>query len=156
VSQYSKFNNKNNKKMVKKLILLAFAFCAWIPAKSQNTEVTISVTNVASDKGVITVCLFNNSDAFPQKPNLAYKCTTTNAQKGTIDIKIDGIKPSEYAIAVHHDKNKDGKVNTNFLGIPTEAVGASNGAKGTMGPPKYKDAALRIEKNTKVIGIALE
>jgi uncharacterized protein (DUF2141 family) len=142
--------------MMKKLILLALAFCALTAVKSQTTEVTVSVTNVSSDKGVVIICLFNNADAFPQKPNLAYKCTTTNAKKGTMDIKIDGIKPGEYAIAVHHDKNNDGKVNTNFLGIPTEPMGASNDAKGTMGPPKYKDAALRIEKNTKAISITLE
>jgi uncharacterized protein (DUF2141 family) len=141
---------------MKRIILLALTFCVLTNVKSQTIEVTVSVTNVSSDKGAVIVCVFNSADAFPQKPNLAYKCTTTNAKKGTMDIKIDGIKPGEYAIAVHHDKNNDGKVNTNFLGIPTEPMGASKDAKGTMGPPKYKDAALRIEKNTKAISITLE
>lgn len=47
-----------------------------------------------------------------------------------------------YAVAVWHDPDSDGKLDTNFLGIPSDAVGSSNNAKGGLGPRKFKDAAV--------------
>ena len=35
------------------------------------------------------------------------------------------IAPGTYALAVIHDKNMDGKLATNFLGVPTEGYGFS-------------------------------
>jgi len=40
----------------------------------------------------------------------------------------------KYAVSVFHDENSNGKLDTNFLGIPREGVGASNNAKGHFGP----------------------
>jgi uncharacterized protein (DUF2141 family) len=56
----------------------------------------------------------------------------------------------------HHDENNDGKFNTNLLGIPKEAAGASNGAKGKMGPPKFENAVLMIDKSKTQISIVLD
>ena len=54
------------------------------------------------------------------------------------------VEPGEYAISVHHDDNDNGKMDTNFIGIPKEPTGLSNGAVPKFGPPKYKDAAFRV------------
>jgi len=39
---------------------------------------------------------------------------------------LAGIPPGTYAIACYHDENDNGKLDTNFLGIPKEGTGASN------------------------------
>jgi len=39
-----------------------------------------------------------------------------------------------------HDENSNGKMDTNFIGMPREGVGASNNAKGHMGPLKFRAA----------------
>ena len=52
-----------------------------------------------------------------------------------------------YAISVFHDKNDNKKMDTNFVGIPKEPTGMSNGAKAFFGPPKYKDAKFMVEAN---------
>ena len=43
-----------------------------------------------------------------------------------------------------HDENGNGKMDTGFLGIPTEGVVVSNQAKGFMGPPKIQRREVRI------------
>ncbi len=48
--------------------------------------------------------------------------------------------PGTYALACFHDENGNGKLDTNWLGIPNEGMVASNHAKGRMGPPKFEDA----------------
>ena len=35
-------------------------------------------------------------------------------------------------------------MDTNFLGIPKEPIGTSNNATGFMGPPKFKNAKLKV------------
>jgi uncharacterized protein (DUF2141 family) len=102
------------------------------------------------------VCVFNNAAAFPKETNLAVKCITAKATKGSMKIKVDGLVAGKYAVAVHHDENNDGKVNTNFVGIPKEAMGASNGAKGSIGAPKYKDAEVALLNEQNVISIKIE
>jgi uncharacterized protein (DUF2141 family) len=60
------------------------------------------------------------------------------------ECNFTGLRPGTYAISVFHDENSNGKLDTNFLGIPKEGVGASNDAKGHFGPPKFADAAFQF------------
>jgi uncharacterized protein (DUF2141 family) len=138
-----------------KILLLIITLCATITAQSQTVNLTVEVSNVKSNKGIVNVCVFNQDNGFPEKTNLAIKCVNMNAAKGTMQIKIDGVMPGKYALAAYHDENNDGKFNTNLLGIPKEAAGASNGAHGKMGPPKFENAVLMIDKNKTQISIAL-
>ena len=46
-------------------------------------------------------------------------------------------------------------MDTNFLGMPKEGVGASNDAKGFMGPPKYQDAKFRLTTDAQKIVIPM-
>ena len=55
-----------------------------------------------------------------------------------------GVAPGTYAIAVFHDENSNGKLDSNFMRIPREGVGASNAAKGHFGPPKFDAAAFHF------------
>lgn len=57
---------------------------------------------------------------------------------------FSGVASGTYAVAVFHDENSNGKLDTNFLGIPREGVGASNDAQGHFGPPKFDAAAFRF------------
>lgn len=63
---------------------------------------------------------------------------------GTARIVFPGLPPGGYAVAAYHDENGNGKLDTGFLGIPTEGLGASNDAKGFMGPPDFDHARLEI------------
>jgi uncharacterized protein (DUF2141 family) len=141
---------------MQKIIFLAFSLYAIFTAQSQTVNITLSVNNIKSSKGIVKVCIFNKEAGFPEKAKLAVKCINTSATKGIMQIKIEGIIAGNYAIAVHHDENGNGKFNTNLFGIPTEASGASNGAKGKMGPPKFSDAVIAINNNKTQFTITLD
>lgn len=55
------------------------------------------------------------------------------------------IPPGTYALAVVHDENMDGKLNTNFLGVPTEGYGFSSGAKASMSAPSFEAASFSYD-----------
>jgi uncharacterized protein (DUF2141 family) len=45
-----------------------------------------------------------------------------------------------YGISAFHDENTDGKLDTNFVGYPTEEYCASNNARNLMSAPSFRDA----------------
>jgi uncharacterized protein (DUF2141 family) len=69
---------------------------------------------------------------------VAHIVARISAQKAVCE--FPGIAPGTYAVSVYHDENSNDKLDTNFLGIPREGVGASNNARGHMGPPKFDSA----------------
>ncbi len=76
--------------------------------------------------------------------NLEATANFTNLETGT------------YAVAIYHDENDNGEMDTNMLGIPTEGYGFSNEAQGFMGPPKFKDAAFTLEAPKRKITVKVQ
>ena len=61
----------------------------------------------------------------------------------------------EYAVAIVHDENGNGRLDTSWLGIPKEGLGTSNNARGRLGPPKYRDAKFSVGADGAVQRIAM-
>jgi uncharacterized protein (DUF2141 family) len=140
---------------MKKIFMLAVSLLMAISVRSQSINIVVSLTNVSSNNGTVKVYFFTDADAFPTKLSGAVKVVSVKAAKGSIQIPVEGLASGNYAIAIHHDENNDGKINTNFIGIPKEPMGVSNGAVGKMGPPKFKDAVMNLRKNGEVINIKM-
>ena len=60
-----------------------------------------------------------------------------------------------YGISIYHDENANGKMDKNAMGIPKEAYGFSNNAKGLFGKPGYEDVKFQINSPEKQITINL-
>jgi uncharacterized protein (DUF2141 family) len=71
-------------------------------------------------------------------------------------VVIDSLKYGEYAVRVFHDENKNGKIDSNFLGIPTEDYGYSNDASGWFGPPSWEKAKFIFDKPEMTIDINID
>jgi uncharacterized protein (DUF2141 family) len=54
-----------------------------------------------------------------------------------------------YGISAYHDENSNKKLDTNFVGMPTEDYCASRNARGTFGPPSFEDAKFSYAGGTK-------
>ena len=72
-----------------------------------------------------------NVDAFPQKDDKAVAHYTAEISDRQAYCEFSGIAPGTYAASAFHDENSNGKLDTNFMGIPREGVAASNDARGT-------------------------
>ncbi len=70
--------------------------------------------------------------------------------RGTLSIPY-----GKYAISVYHDQNSDKTLNTGIFGIPKEPVGFSNDAKGSFGPPGFKESSFDFENEGQTIKINL-
>ncbi len=85
--------------------------------------------------------LFKSSKGFPTD----YLRFATNIMVIKVHVKearfdfLD-IPDGTYALVVVHDENMNGKLDTNWLGIPTEGYGFSNDARALIGAPSYTSA----------------
>ncbi|MDJ0643101.1 MAG: DUF2141 domain-containing protein [Erythrobacter sp.] len=122
--------------------LLAAGALAGAAAPAAANEVEITVTNLRSTEGVVRACMTTNKDVFPRcRKDPASHRTVVPAGK-TVTIRFTGVKPGDYAIALLHDENDNGKADRTLGMIPREGYGFSRDAKVRMGPPKFRDAVF--------------
>lgn len=137
---------------MKNTFIFTLIFCAaWVTA--QTGKIQIEISNVQNAKGNIGLALYNNAQDFIKKE---FKAKNVKAHKGKVYATFDNIPSGTYAIAVLHDENKNEKMDYNVIGVPKEAYGFSNNAKGFMAPPKFEAAAFRLKNGeSKVVKITL-
>jgi len=122
------------------LIVCAVPFLSM--TNPESCELQVKVTGLDNLDGDLMVGLYDDPNLFPNKPITGSK-VTLNGNAYTI-INFENLKPGKYAISIFHDKNSNGKLDTNMLGIPTEKFAFGNNAKGYFGPPPFDRASLQL------------
>ena len=137
--------------------ILAYFFCiiSFI-AYSQKSEIVVNISGLKSDKGKCLLYLYNNKKGFPTEADKAISTAKGSILNGKSTIVLKDISDGEYAIGVIHDENDNGKMDTNFLGMPKEGVGVSNNAKGHFGSPSYEDSKFQLNKKSLKINITIK
>jgi len=111
---------------------------------SQANLIHVEIGALRNDKGKVLCALFASSDGFPKESQKAVAHATSAISDKKAVCEFPGIAAGRYAISAFHDENSNGRLDTNFIGMPREGVGASNDAKGHMGPPKFPAAAFQF------------
>ncbi len=131
-------------------IILCFLFMQYSAQDKQASSLTLTVSDIENDNGVIRILLFNDADGFPDQPEKAFKSATAPIRKQRAEIHFEDVPKGTYAFSVFHDSRNTGKLRTNVLGIPKDGYGFSNNTTGTFGPPTFDKAAFKVEKDTRV------
>ena len=117
------------------------------------STVTLKIDGVDIAVGEIRIAIFDSENRYMENPSLA---EIVPVSQTNIEWQIENLAYGQYAIAVYHDKNKNGKLDTNMLGIPLEEYGFSNNARGRFGPASWSQAKFTVNKRTTVHRILLE
>jgi uncharacterized protein (DUF2141 family) len=113
-------------------------------ASDKGNVVRVEVSGLRSDKGEVMCALYASAEGFPKNPEKAVAHSKAGISGGNAVCEFSGLSAGTYAVSVFHDENSNGKLDTNFIGMPKEGVGASNNAAGHFGPPKFEAAAFRF------------
>lgn len=115
-------------------------------AEVSGTQVTVTATGLRSAKGVVRACMSPDPERFPrcQGDPKAYLKVVPAAER--VSFTFTGVAPGDYAIALLHDANDNGKADRALWMMPTEGFGFSRDAKVRMGPPSFKDAVITISQ----------
>lgn len=117
----------------------------------------MEIPNIENSTGTVACALFESPEGFPTEflhsatHIMMMQIRDTKARCSFLDIP-----PGTYALAVIHDENMDGKLNTNFLGIPTEGYGFSSGAEAGMSAPSFEAASFSYDGQNLDLTIRLD
>ena len=70
--------------------------------------------------------------------------------KGTQVLKVPGLSPGRYAVALIHDVNKNHKLDKNFVGQPKEQWGLSNNPHAVLKTPPYSSCTFELKGNQEI------
>jgi uncharacterized protein (DUF2141 family) len=128
-------------------LLTALIACG-LATPAHADDVTITLQGVKKAAGSIVLCLWSGEDGFPD-------CESGKAIKRIVvpasarSARFENVPAGTYGISGFHDANNNGKLDSNFLGLPLEAVGMSNNPK-LNGPPRFKPARFAISGSTRI------
>jgi uncharacterized protein (DUF2141 family) len=105
-------------------------------------EVIITITELRSSKGVVRACMTTREAIFPKCRDDPGAHRTVVPAGEAVTIRFTDVAPGDYAIALLHDENNDGKANRALGMMPREGFGFSRDAKVQMGPPRFQDAVF--------------
>jgi uncharacterized protein (DUF2141 family) len=134
------------------LILFFIFFSKLILAQKFN--LTVTATDFPDNVGQAYIGLYRQQDQFPEiNKQFIGKVVAISSNKASI--VFTQLTKGNYAVAVFHDRNKNGILDKNFLGVPTEEYGFSNNARNTFSAPSFKDASVSLSGN-KTISIIVK
>jgi uncharacterized protein (DUF2141 family) len=107
-------------------------------------RVHVFVSGLRNAKGQVACALFRSAGGFPKDASKAVAHQEVRIAGAQATCNFEGVPPGQYAVAVFQDENGNGKMDTNFIGMPREGVGSSNNLKTRIGPPKFADAAFTV------------
>jgi uncharacterized protein (DUF2141 family) len=138
--QYLAAPNRTAKRFAQSLLALAASIAS---AHTLAGELTIDVSGINPDQGKVYVAVYDTAKTFPISGQQLVNQILDPAER-QLTVHFKNLPPGQYAAVAFQDSNGNGKLDKNFLGIPKEPYGFSNGARGAAGPPKFSDAAITL------------
>ncbi|MGM0533879.1 MAG: DUF2141 domain-containing protein [Campylobacterota bacterium] len=126
-------------------------------AQSSCSGIHVKILNINNSTGAVACALFKSPEGFPHDfmhsaiNIMMIKIQDTKARCSFLDIP-----PGNYALAVIHDENMNGKLDTSWLGIPKEGYGFSSGAKASTGAPSFEAASFSYNEGRLDLTIGLK
>ncbi|CAH0998731.1 hypothetical protein LEM8419_00077 [Neolewinella maritima] len=124
------------------LILLLFIPSAPAPAPAALATLTLHIENVRSSSGTLWVGIYESPADFldRDKARLVYQPVHgTGATQVRIDKLVVGRR---YAIAVFHDENDNGELDTNLVGLPAEPWAFSRPLQSWLRKPRFEEMSF--------------
>ena len=103
------------------------------------------MSGLRNDVGLVQVYRWQQAEGFPTRAERAVRRLSAEISGGQAELRFLDPPQGQVAVSVIHDENRNGELDTGFLGIPKEGVGASIGPDySRLGPPRFQDAAFEL------------
>ncbi|WP_374567317.1 DUF2141 domain-containing protein [Ideonella sp.] len=129
-------------------LLPATLLAAALAGPACAATLTIEVQQVATAQGNLMVAIYDQADQWLKTPLRGLRQA---AVAGTMTLQVPDMPEGDYAVSLFLDRNGNGKLDTNPLGMPTEPYAFSNDAAGAYGPPRYEQARFSVQGDTRAV-----
>lgn len=142
--------------MVRSNLILAVLLLMSFTSSKPTGTVLFKVTGVDTQLGGNLSAGIFTKENFP-KVGKQFLGKDVRVTKTQMEIKLIDVPIGKYGAVVFQDENMNKKLETNFIGYPTEPIGFANGAEINFGPPSFEDASIKVEAGkTTIVNIELE
>lgn len=138
--------------MKRHIIYLLVLAAGFFTKAQESCELHVTVENIKKVKGSILIAIYNHEDHFLSKEVMGEGKVV---ESDVIKFSFNGMEVGTYAISLFHDENDNGKLDANFIGIPSEPYAFSNNAKGMFGPPSFEQCKFEVKEGAQEIVISL-
>ncbi|MTI39866.1 DUF2141 domain-containing protein [Fulvivirga lutimaris] len=135
-------------------VFLVFLLAMTSFKAADTSQLVVVIDDIRDAEGEIIFAVFNNEQDFLQKEYTSQKVKV--GEDGKVVAIFNDLPKGNYSVSVIHDKNLNGKLDKNFIGIPTEGFGFSNNKMGRFGPPSFKDCEIELVQSKVEINIKLK
>ncbi|HEY5346789.1 MAG TPA: DUF2141 domain-containing protein [Rhizomicrobium sp.] len=112
-------------------------------AQDAPTTLTIRIENVSPRGGILRLGLYDRA-AYPDDASKPDASADVAAQAGETIVTLKNLKPGLYAIEMFQDINANGKMDTNWIGLPLEPFGFSRDARPFLSKPGFDQVKFTI------------
>jgi uncharacterized protein (DUF2141 family) len=124
---------------------------------SESTgNLIINISGFPSSEGFAMVALHNSEESYEGGEVSAVAKTKIKVVDQKVQVVFTNLPYGWYGVSLYHDENGNGQMDKNAMGIPKEAYGFSNNAKGFFGRPNYKEVMFQLNSDEKQIAINLD
>ncbi|WP_368565669.1 DUF2141 domain-containing protein [Pseudoxanthomonas sp. UTMC 1351] len=123
--------------------LVASALTAGLSCiNAQAAELTVRIHDIRAQTGVLKVALVDGVPGWDGKA-APVKADGAPPQGDGATFVFKDLAPGTYAVMISHDENGNGKLDSNFMGMPTEGYGFSNNPA-VMRKPTWEEARFEL------------
>jgi uncharacterized protein (DUF2141 family) len=136
-----------------KVLLVGLALSA--AGASGAAEIVVRINGLSEPLGQVGCSLFASAAGFPMDTSTARSLWQVADAKG-VTCRFADVPDGTYAVSIGHDLNGNKRVDTNFVGLPTEQWGVSNNARPTLRAPRFDEAAFKVAADAKEVVIDIK
>lgn len=132
------------------ITILSFLLAA-LSFQTMAQSVQIRIINLKDSAGIINLAIYRDAGSFDDdKPFMARKFDKRLVKNGELSVSIS-LEEGVYGIALLDDKNDDGRMEYNILGIPKEGFGFSDFYHRGLKRPDFSDFDFELKNGIRHI-----
>jgi len=136
--------------------LYVLYFISLVVPSVSTGSLTVQITALENQRGSVRAALYSNEEAFDnQKTDRAMGRIRSELSGSTCTFSWADLPYGVYALAIYHDVNDNGELDTNVFGIPTEPYAFSNKPSVKWRSPRFSEVAFQIEMPDTSLVVAL-
>ena len=137
---------------MKKIIVSLFLICVLTGYCFSQTVITVEVTNIVVNDGIVYVDIFSTADGFRNgNPYVSFQLQSNSAIL-THEISLPN---GEYLITAYQDANNNQRIDYGLFGVPKELVGMSNYSGSGYPSKNFDRQKIPVNNSTGKITIGL-
>lgn len=116
------------------------------PTQAKQYALTISVKGITKEKGDIHIGIYNKEEGFSEVDK-TFRNAVLPATGKVLQYRFEDLPQGQYAVCIFQDYNKNGKLDKNLVGAPTEPYGFSNNPRIFFRAPTFQETRIALRAN---------